>query len=59
MNHIHFMTPYQLLVVQRVDVLVDGVAGELDLGQPEVHRGSLGNVPDEEEWILTPIETHD
>ena len=49
MNHIHFMTPYQLLVVQRVDVLVDGVAGELDLGQPEVHRGSLGNVPDEEE----------
>ena len=40
-SHFHLLKPYQFLVVQRVDVLVDGVAGELDLGETEVHRCCL------------------
>ena len=39
--HFHLLKSYQFLVVQWVDVLVDGVAGELDLGETEVHRCCL------------------
>ena len=45
-GRVHGHDRAQLVVVQRVDVVVDGVAGQLDLRQPQVHRSRLGDVHD-------------